>query len=137
MEELSGKRPAFIQGDIREAETLETAFQQYDIDAVIHFAGLKAVGESVEKSILCYHNNVEGSINMFKAMSTYNCKRIVFSSSATVYSDPASVPIREDFPLSATNPYGRSKLMIEDHPARLVGIRQQLPERHPALLQSD
>jgi UDP-glucose 4-epimerase len=82
--------------------------------AVIHFAGLKAVGESVEKPLLYYSNNVEGSIALFASMAETGVKTIVFSSSATVYGDPARVPIREDAPLSATNPYGRSKLMIED-----------------------
>ncbi|WP_027859008.1 UDP-glucose 4-epimerase GalE [Marinobacterium jannaschii] len=114
IEELTGKRPLFIRGDIRDPEALDSVFRDQNIDAVIHFAGLKAVGESVEKPVLYYRNNVEGSVKLFEAMEKHSCKRIVFSSSATVYGDPASVPIREDFPLSATNPYGRSKLMIED-----------------------
>jgi len=114
IEELTGIRPAFFKGDIRDTEALNQIFSDYNIEAVIHFAGLKAVGESVTKPVLYYRNNVEGSVKLFEAMEKHNCKRIVFSSSATVYGDPASVPIREDFPLSATNPYGRSKLMIED-----------------------
>jgi UDP-glucose 4-epimerase len=81
---------------------------------VIHFAGLKAVGESVAQPLRYYDNNVYGSVALFETMAKFGCKTLVFSSSATVYGDPASVPIKEDFPLSATNPYGRSKLMIED-----------------------
>ena len=83
-------------------------------DAVIHFAGLKAVGESVAKPLFYYENNITGTVNLLKAMGANGCKNIVFSSSATVYGDPASVPVVEDFPTSATNPYGRTKLFIED-----------------------
>lgn len=114
IEAITGKRPVFVEGDILDSAVLEQVFSDYSIDAVIHFAGLKAVGESVAKPVLYYQNNVAGSINLFDAMAKHGCKRIVFSSSATVYGDPASVPIREDFPLSATNPYGQSKLMIEN-----------------------
>lgn len=114
IEAICGKRPAFVEGDIRDKAALASVFSRYSIDSVIHFAGLKAVGESVEKPLLYYQNNVEGSLNLFEAMSEAGCFKIVFSSSATVYGDPASVPIREDFPLSATNPYGQSKLMIEN-----------------------
>ena len=89
-------------------------FRSHTITAVIHFAGLKAVGESAQKPQLYYDNNVVGSLSLFEVMHEFGVKTIVFSSSATVYGDPASVPIKEDFPLSATNPYGRSKLMIED-----------------------
>jgi UDP-glucose 4-epimerase len=112
IEAIAGRRPDFVQGDVRERETLLGALP--GCGAVIHFAGLKAVGESVEKPIEYYDNNVAGSVTLFKAMRDADVKTLVFSSSATVYGDPASVPIREDFPLSATNPYGRSKLMIED-----------------------
>lgn len=114
IEKITGKRPVFVKGDIRTKSELRQVFAEYDIDCVIHFAGLKAVGESVSKPLLYYQNNVEGSLNLFEVMTENNCKRIVFSSSATVYGDPASVPIRENFPLSATNPYGQSKLMIEN-----------------------
>ena len=114
IEQITGKRPIFVKGDIRIKSELRQAFAVNDIDCVIHFAGLKAVGESVVKPLLYYQNNVEGSLNLFEVMVDDNCKRIVFSSSATVYGDPASVPIRENFPLSATNPYGQSKLMIEN-----------------------
>lgn len=113
IETITGKRPVFVEGDIRDRICLNTLFSDYTIESVIHFAGLKAVGESVEKPLLYYQNNVAGSLTLFEVMADYGCKRIVFSSSATVYGDPASVPIREDFPLSATNPYGKSKLMIE------------------------
>ena len=96
------------------------------IDAVVHFAGLKAVGESVEKPLLYYDNNIAGSIVLFEEMAAAGVKSVVFSSSATVYGDPATVPITEDFPLSATNPYGRSKLFIEEmlrrHRARGCGL---------------
>jgi UDP-glucose 4-epimerase len=112
IEAIAGRRPDFVQGDIRDRATLLDTLP--GCGAVIHFAGLKAVGESVEKPIEYYDNNVSGSVTLFEAMRDTGVKTLVFSSSATVYGDPASVPIREDFPLSATNPYGRSKLMIED-----------------------
>ena len=112
IEEISGQRPEFIKADIRDRGAMREALA--GCDAVIHFAGLKAVGESVEKPLLYYRNNVEGSIALFEAMAETGVKMVVFSSSATVYGDQASVPIREDAPLSSTNPYGRSKLMIED-----------------------
>ncbi|SIT08975.1 UDP-glucose 4-epimerase GalE [Neptunomonas antarctica] len=114
IETITGKRPVFVEGDILDKAVLERVFTDYNIDAVIHFAGLKAVGESVAKPVLYYQNNVAGSINLFESMAAHGCKRIVFSSSATVYGDPATVPIHEGFPLSATNPYGQSKLMIEN-----------------------
>ncbi|MEW5769037.1 MAG: UDP-glucose 4-epimerase GalE [Pseudomonadota bacterium] len=111
---ITGAEVAFVQGDIRDRAALDALFRRHDIDTVVHFAGLKAVGESVEKPLLYYDNNIAGSVTLFEAMQTAGVKRIVFSSSATVYGDPASVPIREDFPVGATtNPYGRSKLIIE------------------------
>lgn len=109
-----GRKPEFVQADIRDEAALDKLFNKYNIYAVIHFAGLKAVGESVEKPLLYYRNNVEGSLCLFEQMNKHNVKRIVFSSSATVYGDPASLPITEDFPLSATNPYGQNKLMVEN-----------------------
>jgi len=112
IEAVAGRRPGFVQADIRDRDALKSALS--GCGAVIHFAGLKAVGESVAMPIEYYDNNVSGSVTLFEAMRDANVKTLVFSSSATVYGDPASVPIREDFPLSATNPYGRSKLMIED-----------------------
>ena len=111
---IAGKRPEFAQVDIRDRTALRALFSGHQFDAVIHFAGLKSVGESVAKPLEYFDNNVSGSVVLFECMTEANVKTIVFSSSATVYGDPASVPIREDFPLSATNPYGRSKLMIED-----------------------
>lgn len=114
VERISGKPFAFVQADIRDRAAMEAAFAKHKPEAVIHFAGLKAVGESVAQPLRYYDNNVNGSVVLFETMAKFGCKSLVFSSSATVYGDPASVPIREDFPLSATNPYGRSKLMIED-----------------------
>ena len=114
VERITGKRPAFMQADIRDAARLDAVFAQHKIDAVIHFAGLKAVGESVEKPLIYYDNNVGGTVVLLEAMQRAKVHNLIFSSSATVYGDPASTPIREDFPLSATNAYGRSKLMIEE-----------------------
>jgi UDP-glucose 4-epimerase len=114
IEQITGKPAAFVEADIRDRAAVEAAFASHPIDAVIHFAGLKAVGESVEQPLRYYDNNVTGSIVLFQTMEKFGVKTLVFSSSATVYGDPASVPITEDFPLSATNPYGRSKLMIEE-----------------------
>ncbi|WP_255992020.1 UDP-glucose 4-epimerase GalE [Chitinolyticbacter albus] len=114
LEQITGKPVAFVQGDIRDCAALDALFREYAFAAVVHFAGLKAVGESVAKPVEYYDNNFVGTVRLLEAMGQVGVKRLVFSSSATVYGDPASVPIREDFPLSATNPYGRSKLMIED-----------------------
>ncbi|HAS8429670.1 TPA: UDP-glucose 4-epimerase GalE [Vibrio vulnificus] len=114
IEQVTGVRPTFYQGDIRDSEILQHVFAQHDIQGVIHFAGLKAVGESVEKPLMYYDNNVSGTLNLVREMAKAGVKSLIFSSSATVYGDPASVPIREDFPTSATNPYGRSKLMVEE-----------------------
>ena len=111
---IAGKPLAFVQGDIRDRAALRELFAEHRIEAVVHFAGLKAVGESVERPLLYYDNNIAGSIALFEEMAEAGVKALVFSSSATVYGDPATVPITEDFPLSATNPYGRSKLFIED-----------------------
>jgi len=111
---LTGRTLTFVNGDIRDRAGLDALFKQYPIDAVIHFAGLKAVGESVEKPLMYYDNNIGGSVTLFEAMQAAGVKTLVFSSSATVYGDPASVPIREDFPVGGTtNPYGTSKLFIE------------------------
>ncbi|SFR49325.1 UDP-glucose 4-epimerase GalE [Thiomicrospira sp. ALE5] len=107
-------RLVFIKGDIRDRELLRSVFERFEIEAVIHFAGLKAVGESVAMPLRYYDNNVSGSVALFEVMAEFGCKRLVFSSSATVYGDLASVPIKEDFPLSTTNPYGASKLMVEN-----------------------
>ena len=111
---ITGQLLPYIEADIRDVAALDAAFAAHRFEAVIHFAGLKAVGESVEQPLRYYDNNVAGSVALFEAMQRANVKTLVFSSSATVYGDPHTVPIREDFPLSATNPYGRSKLIIED-----------------------
>lgn len=114
IEKITGKTFKFYKADILDYEALDKIFNENDIDAVIHFAGLKAVGESMEKPLWYYENNVSGSVNLLKVMKKHNVKKIVFSSSATVYGDPDRVPITEDFPLRAVNNYGRTKLMIED-----------------------
>lgn len=114
IEQIAGQRPDFVEGDIRDRAALQRVFAQNTIEAVVHFAGLKAVGESVAQPLRYYDNNFCGSVALFETMAAAGVKQLVFSSSATVYGDPATVPIREDAPLSATNPYGRSKLMIED-----------------------
>ncbi len=114
VEKLVNQSIEVIEGDIRKREDLQKVFEMHKIDAVIHFAGLKAVGESVEQPLKYYDNNVNGTAVLCEVMATYNCKSIIFSSSATVYGDPYSTPILENFPLSATNPYGRSKLMVEE-----------------------
>ncbi|EJC1446323.1 UDP-glucose 4-epimerase GalE [Vibrio parahaemolyticus] len=114
IEKVSGVKPTFIEADIRDKAALVEALKAHNIEAVIHFAGLKAVGESVEKPLEYYDNNVNGTLVLVDAMREAGVKSLVFSSSATVYGDPVSVPITEDFPTSATNPYGRSKLMVEE-----------------------
>jgi len=110
---ITNKGFKFYEVDILDEEKLDKVFSENNIESVIHFAGLKAVGESVAKPIEYYHNNITGTLILLKLMKQYNCKKIVFSSSATVYGNPKSLPIREDFPLSTTNPYGSTKLMIE------------------------
>ena len=112
--QISGRRPDFVRADVGDRAALECIFAAAKFDAVIHFAGLKAVGESVSQPLHYYWNNVASSLVLFEAMAAHGVKTIVFSSSATVYGDPASVPIREDFPLAPSNPYGRTKQMIED-----------------------
>lgn len=114
LEQITGCQFAFVELDVRDRAALETVFVQHEIEAVIHFAGLKAVGESVDQPLRYYDNNVEGSLVLFETMAKFGVKTLVFSSSATVYGNPESVPIYEHFPLRATNPYGRSKLMVED-----------------------
>ncbi len=114
VEKIIGKPVKFYENDILDAAALDKIFTENRIDAVINFAGLKAVGESVEKPLEYYHNNITGMLVLLEVMRAHGCKNIVFSSSATVYGNPHAVPIKEDFPLSATNPYGRTKLFIED-----------------------
>lgn len=111
---IAGREPCFVEGDVRDAPLLDRIFEAHTIDAVIHFAGLKAVGESVAQPLLYYRNNLAGAITLCEAMVRHGCKKMVFSSSATVYGDPATVPIREDFPLAPANPYGQTKLVVEN-----------------------
>ncbi|WP_226682002.1 UDP-glucose 4-epimerase GalE [Sutcliffiella horikoshii] len=113
IKEITGKDFAFHEVDLLDKEGLDKVFREHAIEAVIHFAGLKAVGESVEKPLFYYHNNITGTLYLCEVMQEHGVKNIVFSSSATVYGLPESVPISESFPLSATNPYGQTKLMIE------------------------
>ncbi|MEM7358464.1 MAG: UDP-glucose 4-epimerase GalE [Pseudomonadota bacterium] len=114
IEQITGVMPSFVEGDIRDLGLLQTLFQEHNVDAVIHFAGLKAVGESVAKPLSYYQNNINGSLCLLRCMAEHNCFRLVFSSSATVYGDPQTVPIAEDAQLSVTNPYGQTKLTIEE-----------------------
>ena len=111
---LAGRDLEFVRADIRDRRSLRRVFASRDFEAVIHFAGLKAVGESVEVPLRYYENNVAGTLALLAEMGEAGVRAIVFSSSATVYGDPATVPITEDFPLAATNPYGRTKLFIEE-----------------------
>ncbi|NKF50106.1 UDP-glucose 4-epimerase GalE [Shewanella sp. WXL01] len=112
--EITGKKVTFYQGDILDRAALCKIFTKHQIEAVIHFAGLKAVGESVEQPLKYYHNNVTGTVTLCEVMAEFGVKNLVFSSSATVYGNPASLPITETFPTFATNPYGQSKLMVEN-----------------------
>ena len=115
IKKITGKDFKFYEADLLDRPAIKKIFDENkDIDSVIHFAGLKAVGESVQKPIMYYENNIGGTLILVDEMSKHGVKKIVFSSSATVYGDPASVPIREDFPRSTTNPYGSTKLMIEN-----------------------
>ena len=114
VEKITGKRAKLYEGDIRDTDLLHTIFKSHNIDGVIHFAGLKAVGESVELPLKYYENNVYGTLNLCKVMSEHGVKNIVFSSSATVYGDPIELPLHENLPTGTpTNPYGQSKLMVE------------------------
>ncbi|MCU8073277.1 MULTISPECIES: UDP-glucose 4-epimerase GalE [Shewanella] len=113
VERITGKSVTFYQGDILNKALLQKVFNDHAIDSVIHFAGLKAVGESVAKPLKYYENNVTGTLILCQVMAEFKVKNLVFSSSATVYGDPASLPITENFPTGATNPYGQSKLMVE------------------------
>ena len=114
VEKLTGKKVTFYEADLLDEKTLDDIFAKEKIDSVIHFAALKAVGESCEIPIIYFNNNLTGTLNLIKTMDKYDVKSLVFSSSATVYGKPESVPIREDFPLSVSNPYGRTKLITED-----------------------
>ena len=112
--ELSNSNVKFYEVDVRDYDKMDEIFKNEDIDSIIHFAGLKAVGESVEKPIEYYNNNLISTLTLFELMKKHDVKNFVFSSSATVYGDPERCPIEENFPLSVTNPYGRTKLMIEE-----------------------
>ena len=115
VEKVTGKKVTFYEVDIRDEEKLNEVFEtEKDIFGVIHFAGLKVVGESCALPLKYYDNNVAGTTTLCRVMEKNNCKNIIFSSSATVYGDPHALPIKEDFPLSATKPYGRTKLMLEE-----------------------
>jgi UDP-glucose 4-epimerase len=129
--QIAGRAPAFAEVDIRDRQYLARVFAEERPSAVIHFAGLKAVGESVEKPLAYYQNNVAGTATLCEVMAEAGVKQLVFSSSATVYGNPASLPIREDFPLGATNPYGRTKLFIEE---LLRDLHASDPEWRIALL---
>ena len=113
IKKITGKCVTFYEYDLCDMEKLDSIFEKESISAVIHFAGLKAVGESVSIPLKYYQNNLTGTINLLLCMQKYNVKKIIFSSSATVYGNPKTLPIKEDFPLSTTNPYGTTKLMIE------------------------
>lgn len=114
VEKLTGKNIKFYENDILDKDALESVFCNEQIEAVIHFAGLKAVGESCMMPLKYFKNNIAGTVNLLEVMDKYNVKNLVFSSSATVYGDPETVPVTEEFSTSATNPYGRTKLMIEE-----------------------
>ena len=114
VKKITGRSVKFYEDDLLDMEALQNIFEKENISSVIHFAGLKAVGESCQIPLAYFNNNITGTINLVMAMEKYNVKSLVFSSSATVYGKPESVPIREDFPLSVSNPYGRTKLIIED-----------------------
>ena len=114
VERITGKKPALVQGDIRDSAALMAALRQSGATAVVHFAGLKAVGESVQNPLAYYDNNVVGTVKLLEAMTACSVNTLVFSSSATVYGDPQQLPLTEDHPLSTTNPYGQTKLVIEE-----------------------
>lgn len=114
IKDITRKDIIFYEGDIRDEKILNKIFSENKIYGVIHFAGLKSVGESVENPLIYYDNNINGTLNLLKVMNNFNVKNIIFSSSATVYGKPKSVPIKENFPLSVTNPYGRTKLFLEE-----------------------
>jgi len=128
---ITGTTPAFVHGDLRDRALLEQTFAAHGFQAVVHFAGLKAVGESVAEPLRYYDVNVYGSLVLFETMQKFGVKTLIFSSSATVYGEPASTPITEDFPLHTTNPYGASKLMIENI-LRDLAVAQ--PDWHIGLL---
>lgn len=131
VKEITGKNLTFYKADLLDKDAIDQIFEKETIDSVIHFAGLKAVGESVQKPLEYYHNNITGTLILCDVMRKHNVKNIVFSSSATVYGTPKTVPIKEDFPLSTTNPYGSTKLMLEQI---LTDINVSDPEWNVILL---
>lgn len=131
VKEITGKTLKFYKADMLDYEACEQIFKENKIDSVIHFAGLKAVGESTQKPLLYYHNNLTGTFNILDLMKKYDVRNIIFSSSATVYGTPKTVPITEDFPLSTTNPYGSTKLFIEQI---LTDVQKANPEMSVTLL---
>jgi UDP-glucose 4-epimerase len=131
LEHIAGKNFSFVQADVRDSKAMDSVFQQHAIDGVIHFAGLKAVGESVAQPLRYFDNNLNSTITLLQAMDRASVRRIVFSSSATVYGDPEEVPITESSMLKATNPYGRTKLMCEEV---LRDLQASDPRWHIAIL---
>ncbi|MDA3903642.1 MAG: UDP-glucose 4-epimerase GalE [Desulfuromusa sp.] len=129
--EISGKAPQFVKADVRDRAALQEIFKEHQPEAVVHFAGLKAVGESVEQPLSYYQNNITGTATLCEVMAEFGCKQLVFSSSATVYGDPEILPITENAPTGATNPYGRTKLFIEE---MLRDLHVSDPEWRIALL---
>ena len=113
IEKITNKKVLFYEADVKDKDVLRKIFTEHKIDAIIHFAGYKAVGESVQKPLMYYRNNIDSTLSLLEVASEFNVKKIVFSSSATVYGKPKTLPIKEDFPLSTTNPYGTTKLIIE------------------------
>ena len=128
---ITDREPLFVEADVRDRRAIDRLLAQHPFEAVIHFAGLKAVGESVSEPLKYYDNNVVGSLVLVEAMANAGVKTLVFSSSATVYGDPQSVPIRENAPLTATNPYGQTKLVVEN---LLRDVAAADPAWHIALL---
>jgi UDP-glucose 4-epimerase len=131
LSQITGQPISFVKGDVLDTELLKATLAAHEIDAVIHFAGLKAVGESLEKPVEYYANNVQGSISLLQAMQSVDIKTLVFSSSATVYGEPKYLPLDENHPTSATNPYGRSKLHIEE---MLIDVAASAPDWRIACL---
>lgn len=131
IEDITGVAPVFVQADVRDEDALSAIFSQFEIDAVIHFAGLKAVGESVENPLLYYTNNVGGTLALCRVMARFACRKMIFSSSATVYGDNNPIPFVEGMPLSAINPYGATKLMVEQI---LTDFAKSSPDMSVALL---
>lgn len=114
VQDITGRSAEFIKGDIRDLDTLRSIFEKFNIEAVIHFAGLKAVGESVDDPVRYYENNVVGAVSLLKVMLEFSCKTLIFSSSATVYGDPVNLPLDESSPVSSASPYGTTKLVVEN-----------------------